>query len=328
MKLATVGTSWITERFLRAAAVTEGLEPYGVFSRSIDKANEFGTPHGATAFYDDYQQLLDDSKVEIVYIGAPNSLHFGYMDRAIDAGKAVICEKPFVSTMKEFQQIKRKVVEKRAFVFEAITTLSMPNFACIKENIKKIAPVRIAKVDFSQYSSRYPQLQAGERTNIFDPAFSGGALYDLGVYGIHLTVGLFGAPQDVVCFSNSEQYSIDTSGMLLLKYPDKVCNITFSKDTHSTTLTEFQGEHGYLTIRGSTGRCDHVGLALAGEEKRNVSLTQSDNPMDYEAAAFVKAIQNDDWDYVLRALNQSEIVMDVLCKARKSAGIVFAADGK
>jgi len=280
MKLATVGTSWITERFLKAAVVTEGLEPYGVFSRSIDKAKAFGAPYGASVFYNDYQQLLDDPNVEIVYIGAPNSLHFGYMDRAIDAGKAVICEKPFVSTMKEFQQIKRKVVEKRAFVFEAITTLSMPNYTSIKENLQKIAPIHIAKVDFSQFSSRYPQLQAGERTNIFDPAFSGGALYDLGVYGVHLAVGLFGAPQDAVCFC----------------------------------------------VRGSTGRCDCIGLALAGEDEQDISLEQSDNPMEYEAAVFVKAIHNNDWNYVMQALNQSETVMDILCKARKSAGIVFEAD--
>lgn len=326
MKLATVGTSWITERFLKAAVVTQGLEPYGVFSRNIDKAKAFGAPYGASVFYNDYQQLLDDPNVEIVYIGAPNSLHFGYMDRAIDAGKAVICEKPFVSTMKEFQQIKRKVVKKRAFVFEAITTLSMPNYTSIKENLQKIAPVHIAKVDFSQFSSRYPQLQAGERTNIFDPAFSGGALYDLGVYGVHLAVGLFGAPQDVVCFFNNKQYGVDTSGMLLLKYPDKVCNITFSKDTHSTTITEFQGEKGYLTVRGSTGRCDCIGLALVGEDEQDISLKQSDNPMEYEAAAFVKAIQNDDWNYVMQALKQSETVMDILCKARKSAGIIFEAD--
>lgn len=326
MKLATVGTSWITERFLRAAKQTDKLQPYAVYSRHLQKAKAFGAPHGSSTYYDNYAAMLRDPAVDVVYIGSPNATHFGQTMQAIDAGKAVICEKPFVSTMGEFQQLKQRIVEKRAFVFEAITNQYMPNYSVIKEGLAKIAPVHLARIDFSQFSSRYPELQAGKLTNVFDPAHSGGALYDLGVYCAHLAVGLFGVPQEVSYFCNSQQYGIDTSGVAVLRYPNLVCTLVCSKDSHSRALTEFQGEGGYLTIQGSTGKCDVVELSTSGAAPVSIAVPQDENPMLYEAQAFADAIERDDFDFVLAALNQSEAVMGVLCKARESAGLVFGAD--
>lgn len=326
MKLATVGTSWITERFLRAAQQTPGLEPYAVFSRDAKKAKEFGAPFGASAGYDSYEAMLNDPAVDVVYIGSPNGLHFSQMMAAIDAGKAVICEKPFVSTMEEFERVKQRVVEKHAFVFEAITNRYVPNIAPIREAIAKIAPLHIVKLDFSQFSSRYPDLQNGKLTNVFDPAYSGGALYDLGVYCAHLAVTLFGKPQEVNYYCNSEQYGIDTSGVAVLRYPNMVCSLVCSKDTHAPGVTEFQGENGYLTITGSLGRCAQVELSLRGETPVSVGLEQDDNPMVYEAQAIARAIESKDFDAVLTELEQSEAVIEILHKARRSAGITFAAD--
>lgn len=328
LKLATIGTSQITDRFLRAAAVTEGLQPYAAFSRDLKKAREFGEPRGAAVFYDDYAKMLADPAVDIVYIGSPNGLHFGQMEQAIEAGKAVICEKAFVSNMAEFELIEEKILKKRAFVFEAITTASMPNFARLRDCLAEIGPVHLAKIDFSQFSSRFPQLKAGERTNIFDPAFSGGALYDIGVYCLHLAVGLFGMPERLSCFCSNRTYGIDTSGIVMLQYPELTCSLTFSKDTQSARLTELQGEKGWITLEGSTGKLDKMTLCRDGEAPRNISLPQHANPMVYEAAAFVKAVVQNDFDYVLRALNQTRQVMELLCRARAEAGIVFAADEK
>lgn len=326
MKLATVGTSWITERFLRAAKQTGKLQPYAVYSRDAQKGKAFGVPHGISTCYHDYGEMLRDPAVDVVYLGSPNATHFDQTMQAVDAGKAVICEKPFVSTMGEFEQLKRRIVEKRAFVFEAITNQYVPNYSIIKEGLAKIAPVRLACIDFSQFSSRYPELQAGRLTNVFDPAYSGGALYDLGVYCAHLAVGLFGEPQEVSYFCNSRQYGIDTSGIAVLRYPDMVCTLVCSKDSYSRAITEFQGEGGYLTVEGSTGKCEVVQLSVSGAAPVSIAVPQDENPMLYEAQAFAGAIERDDFDFVLAALSQSEAVMRVLCNARESAGLVFGAD--
>ena len=328
LRLATVGTSMITERFLNAVDVTEGITPYGVFSRSIEKAKAIGEPHGVAVFYTSYEQLLADDNVDIVYIGSPNSLHFGYAMAAVEAGKAVICEKPFVSNMAEFYELKHKAEEKRAFVFEAITSISMPNMARLREGLREIAPIHLAKIDYSQFSSRFPLLQAGERSNIFSTEFSGGALYDLGVYPAHLAIALFGEPKQVAAFCNSEKFGVDTSGAVMLKYDDLVCTLTFSKDSYSAVNTEFQGEGGYVTVTGSTGRIMNIMLTNTAGQTKNIGVEQDENPMIYEAAAFVKIIEEDDFESVRKAFAQSEGVMKLLCDARKAAGIVFAADKK
>lgn len=326
LKLATVGTSMITERFLSAVDVTEGITPHGVFSRSLGKAEDIGRPHGATVFYTSYEQLLADDDVDVVYIGAPNSLHYGYAIEAMNAGKAVICEKPFVSNMREFYEIKRVAEEKHALIFEAITTHSMPNLPLLRAGLEKIAPVHLAKIDYSQFSSRYPLLLAGERSNIFSAEFSGGALYDLGVYCAHLATELFGEPQNISSFCNSEAFGVDTSGAVLLKYPGLVCALTFSKDTRAAGRTEFQGENGYIELLGSTGRINDFTLTNSNGDTRVISGWQDENPMVYETAEFVRAITERNFGAVRLAMEQSERVMKLLCAAREDAGIVFAAD--
>lgn len=326
LRLATVGTSMITEKFLNAADRTAGLLPYGVFSRSEEKARALGKPHGAEAFYTDYAQLLADDKVDVVYIAAPNSLHYKYMLQAIDAGKAVICEKPFVSNMREFNEIKRKTKEKNAMVLEAITVLSMPNMAVLKNALCSIAPLHLVRIDFSIFSPRYTLLREGERSNIFSTEYSGGAMYDLGVYCAHIAVALFGKPQRITALCNSKEFGVDTSGEVLLQYESMVCALSFSKDTFANAESIFQGENGCVKAFGSPGKLSKLTLTKADGAVEDISLIQDENPMVYEAADFVRIIKNRDNDAVQRAMEQSEAVMQLLCDARKSAGIVFEAD--
>ena len=82
-------------------------------------------------------------------------------------------------TARELEKLRALAKEKRLMLFEAITTIHLPNYELIRQNIGKIGPIRFIQANYSQYSSRYDTFLAGETPNIFNPAFSGGALVDM-----------------------------------------------------------------------------------------------------------------------------------------------------
>ena len=71
----------------------------GVVSRDAAKAKEFADRFGAAAAYDDYQALLDDPAVDVVYLATPNAMHADQVVAAAEAGKHVLCDKPLATTV-------------------------------------------------------------------------------------------------------------------------------------------------------------------------------------------------------------------------------------
>src|SRR5699024_6603330 len=103
MKIATIGTGCIVERFLDAVGQEEGVECYGVYSRTGGKARQRADEFGIGMTFTDMDKMMDDTNYDTVYVASPNSLHYDYVKRALENGKHVICEKPFTSTLRELE---------------------------------------------------------------------------------------------------------------------------------------------------------------------------------------------------------------------------------
>src|SRR5699024_11231823 len=71
-------------------------------------------------------------------VASPNSLHYDYVKRALENGKHVICEKPFTSTLRELEELIALSKKKGLFLFEAITTIHLPHFKVVRENLGRI----------------------------------------------------------------------------------------------------------------------------------------------------------------------------------------------
>ena len=125
--------------------------------------------------------MLEQADIDTVYIAVPNHLHASFTLQALAAGKHVIVEKPFASTDAEVAQVIEEARARGLFVYEAVSTLYLPNYLRIKEWLPRIGTVKIVTCNYSQYSSRYDAFCAGTVLPAFNPAMSGGALMDLGV---------------------------------------------------------------------------------------------------------------------------------------------------
>ena len=275
--------------------------------------------------YTDLDAMLADPDIDLIYIATPNSLHYGQAKAALLAGKNVLCEKPFVPTVAEADDLIGLAKERHLFLFEAITTAHHPNYALVKEHLPDIGPLRIVSCTFCQYSSRYDALLSGQVPPVFDPACCGGALMDLGVYNVSYVVGLFGAPNKVHYAANIAR-GIDTSGVLTMEYRSFKAVSINAKDSSSPARYIIQGTKGYLLQKSTANFCGGVTFHpyKGREEHFNLSAGRPRQAAEFHAIA--RAIESGDQELCSRMLDTSVAVSRVLTVARRSADIKFPCD--
>ena len=194
----------------------------------------------------DYQAFLMDQSFDTVYIGLTNVLHYQYAKDAIVVGKHVIVEKPFTVTVAEAKELQVLAVKHECMLFEAILSRYSKNYERLKDELPKIGNIKLIQANFSKYSSRYDEFRKGIVTPTFDKAHAGGALMDLNVYNIHFVVGLFGMPKNVQYYPNLAENGVDTSGILMMEYPNFQAVCTAAKDSTSDPFVIIQGEEGTI----------------------------------------------------------------------------------
>lgn len=322
IKVGTIGTGFIVEWFLTSVADNDGIACEAVFSRSMTKGRALADKYQIQKVYTDFEAMLEDPEINFIYVASPNSLHYTYALQSLQAGKHVICEKPFTTTVREADELIKTAKAGNLFLFEAITTLYMPNYQLIKTKLPLLGPIRMVQCNFSQYSSRYDKLLNQEITNVFDPAFGGGTLVDLNIYNLHFCCGLFGMPQEIRYFVNKWENGIDTSGVLILKYPSFICTCIGAKDSSSQNLTQIQGEKGYLQVHKEVSMCRDITIKTKDLDE-HYELQDKMISLYYEVREFVRLFETHDLTSCYQTLAYSRQIVELLVKARQDAGIVF-----
>lgn len=325
MNLGIVGTGMIAQ--LVAPHLAEwGCTPHAVAGtpETLDETRRLAEKIGAECVFANYDKLLACESVDVVYLAVPNSLHYSFARQALAAGRHVIVEKPFCSNARETEELCNLARAHNLMLFEAISTIHLPNFARIRELLPRLGDIKVVSVNYSQYSRRYDKFRAGEVLPAFDPAKSGGAIMDLGLYNMHYLVGLFGAPQGVSYLANVER-GIDTSGVATLNYGSFKAVSIAAKDCAAPARYVIQGTSGYLVQETPANRCGAVALHL-NDGTEEMFDESPELQWESEFRAFARMIEVGDTEGCYRLLDHSLTVSRVLTEARLSAGVVFPAD--
>lgn len=133
IKWGIIGAGNIANRFANSLEeVTDG-ELYAVANRTIEKAETFKANHPCEKAYGSYQELLDDDQVDAVYIALPHKYHLEWVLKAIQAGKAILCEKPATINQAEVSKIEAALNAKPVFFMEAMKSRFTPAYQAVKE---------------------------------------------------------------------------------------------------------------------------------------------------------------------------------------------------
>ncbi|MFM2481959.1 Gfo/Idh/MocA family protein [Celerinatantimonas sp. YJH-8] len=327
MKVALVGSGKIVLSCIDALNQLEDIEIAALCVRpqSRQKGEQLQHQHHIQKLYTDYAALLADETIDFVYLGIPNNLHFQYAQAALQAGKHVICEKPFTSTYTETSQLAELAKQNQLFLFEAITSIHTPCFKRFQSALAQLGDIKLIQCNYSQYSSRYDAYVQGNVHPVFDPAMSGGALYDINLYNVYLVIALFGEPVDIHYYCNQGFNGIDTSGTLFLQYADFIAVCSGAKDSESPGYVTVQGTQGYARIISPPNVCNSIELNIQGKVETQQD-SQDVNHMVYEFEQFKSLYDAGDLKTCYQLLDMALTVSNTLEQARKEVGIVFPGD--
>lgn len=222
-----LGTGWMAERFAKTLATLEGTRIAAVMSRDRARAEAFRTRWGALKAHDDEAELVNDPGVDVVYIATPNTHHFQASLLALNAGKAVLCEKPLAMNASEARAIADLARARGLFCMEAMWTRFLPLYRHLDEVVEACGlgnPVAL----HAELGHAIP-FEANGR--FFNPALGGGALLDLGVYGISIATRLFGPPSQVISTATLGPSGVDEQCSIFLKFPDGQASLDCSLNT-------------------------------------------------------------------------------------------------
>jgi D-xylose 1-dehydrogenase (NADP+, D-xylono-1,5-lactone-forming) len=188
-----LSTARINQSIIKAAAESDLAHVLAVASRDAARAEAYAREHGIERSYGSYEALLDDSDVEAVYISLPNAMHGGWTLRALEAGKHVLCEKPFSRHPDEVEQAFDLADSAGLVLSEGFMWRHHPQTAKLVELVADgaIGPLRVVRAAFSF------QLAAvhGAGDARFDPDLDGGSLMDVGSYCLSAIRLLGGEPE-------------------------------------------------------------------------------------------------------------------------------------
>jgi predicted dehydrogenase len=220
---------------------------YAVASRDIEKAARFAMDHGFMEAYPDYDALINDPNIDAIYNPLPNSMHAEWSIKALQAGKHVLCEKPFASNAEEAKRMIAAARRNNRMIMEAFMYRLHPQTAKVERLIKSgiIGDLRIIRAAFG----------FGINTEAYNvrlvKELAGGCLMDVGCYCINAIRAFFGdEPSSVIGWAEYDRkLKVDMTFSGTLAYKDgRVGIFTSSFKSVLDCAVEIVGTKGRIFI--------------------------------------------------------------------------------
>ncbi len=191
-----------------------GLKIQAVATRDMARTNAFADQFNIPNRHPDYESLVADPEVDVIYISTVQTLHRDHALLAIEAGKHVLLEKPFTMNASDAHEIYAAAKRKKVFVMEAMWTRFLPTMVAVFAAIEagEIGTPHFVYADHSQFLpiERAPRLWNREQ--------GGGAHYDLGIYPMHMAIRTLGFPDSVSGKSMMTDTGVDSATAAVLQY--------------------------------------------------------------------------------------------------------------
>ncbi|MDZ4821302.1 MAG: Gfo/Idh/MocA family oxidoreductase [Planctomycetota bacterium] len=258
-----------------------------IASRDRSTAQQWAAEFSIPRAHGSYEELLADPTVDAVYIPLPNEMHLPYVDAAAKAGKHILCEKPLALNEEEAQRMVEVASNFGVQLMEAFMWRHHPRVTKARELLAagRIGELRLVKMDFS--------FQLNPSDWRADPKRGGGALFDLGCYGIN-AARLFSGMEPIesrgwTVFSKS---GVDMTSGIQIRFPNNVqALIDCSFECPDRNRIEIVGTGGSIELRNGVLPQEGDGLILTTSTGSETIFVQHADQYAEQVNAFCTAIQ-------------------------------------
>ena len=295
-KWGILGPGGIARAFAKDLQLLEAHEVAAVGSRTLSNAQEFAKTFGGTA-YGSYEELVADPTVDAIYVATPHPSHKENVITALNAGKPVLCEKPFAVNAHEAREMVAAAEKNGVALMEAMWARFLPHYADVREIIASgvLGQILTVQADHGQ------RLADRNIPRLVEPSLAGGALLDLGIYPVSFAHMILGNPEKITASAVLTDKGVDAQTSMIFDYADgaqAILTTTMIEQTPCRAVVA--GVNGWLEIDRTFYNPTSMRVVLFDDSVTQYPHTYTGHGLREQAEAFKKLVQS--------GKNQSEIL--------------------
>ena len=323
LRFAILGAGSIARTMAKTLnGMRDEIEPYAIAARDKDRAEAFRKEYGFTVSYGSYEDMLNDPKVDLVYIAVPHSHHCQWTIAALNTGKNVLCEKSFAANESQAREMIELAEKKKLLLTEAIWPRYMPSRKIIDD---AIASGIIGKVHTVTANLGYP-LSHIER--MIRPELAGGSLLDLSVYVLNFaSMVLRDNIRKLTASCTKTETGVDAQENFFIEYENGAMSSLFATMYAETNrMGVICGDKGFIEVENVNNPQKVTAFRLEGYGKVQIGswpIPQQITGYEYEVRSAIKAIEEGRIECPEMPHSETLTLMRQMDEARKQFGVVF-----
>ena len=313
----------IAQAFARDLSYFNNHIVAAVGSRSKESADSFATEFPGCVAYGSYEELVSDPTLDAIYVATPHPYHVSNTVLALNAGKPVLCEKPFTINAGEARQMKAAADANGVALMEAMWARFLPHMHRVREILASgvLGDIWAVEADHGQRLSDYANPRHWE------PSLGGGALLDLGIYPISFAHMVLGKPDSITSSATFTDKGVDASSTAIFNYKSGAQAILTSNMMVSTSCR--------ASICGTLGKIE-IDRTFYNPASMRVIMhdgTTTEYPNDYkghglreQAKEFERVVRSGAMNSPILTPEESIEIMGSLDEIRRQIGLIYPSE--
>jgi len=322
-KWGILGAGNIANQLATDLKILSNAKLHAIASRSEARAYEFAGKYDIPVHYSRWEDLSADPDVDIVYIATHHPFHFENSLACLNAGKAVLCEKPFTMNKRELDQLVSTARNKKIFLMEAFWTRFLPSIQKILEITEsgELGTLQNIHADIGY------RLEFDPIHRLYDPAKGGGSLLDMGVYPVFISLLMAGIPDKIHAITRLAETGVDQSCNMIFEHNQ---NIVSSLSCTARAVTPVEAsllfEKGWIRMESLWFTPGPITIHRPGQQPEIIEFKEPGKGYHYEAAEVMRCLDEGLTESPLLPLDFSLDLMGTLDRVREIGGIRYSQD--
>lgn len=317
-----LGPGGIAHKFADALKVIRDAEIIAVGSRDLQRADVFARMFDVPHRHGSYLELANNPEVDVVYVATPHPFHKACAMLCLEAGKAVLCEKPLTVDAKQAGALIACAREHKQFLMEAMWTRFIPVMVKVREWLAAgvIGEPRMLTADFG---NRVELTAENMKGRLFALELAGGAMLDIGVYTVSLASMVFGAPTEITSLAHIGETGVDEQAAVLLSYDaGQIASLSCAITTRTSQDARIFGTKGSIYIPNFS-RATSVTLEVLGKEPVQIETPFTSNGFEYQVLEVIKCLRAGKLESDMMPLDESLSIIKAMDVARAQWGLKY-----
>ncbi len=322
IKWGILGPGKIAGKFAKDLLKVADAIPYAVASTQAERAISFAKEYHFQKHFDSYESMLADPALEVVYIATPHVFHHQNTLMCLQAGKAVLCEKPFAMNLGQVEEMINLAKQKNVFLMEALWTRFLPHFQYVLDIIQKKTFGKLLSLE-ADFGIDVP---FDEHSRLYNKSLGGGGLLDVGIYPVFASLQFLGYPIEIQAHADFATTGVDSRCEMLFKHGNKAeSKLYCSTVKRTSTEAKLVFEKGSILMNSRFHEPSTVTISSA-EGTKTIDFNYQTNGYYYEAAHVTDCLQKGLKESPLMNFESSRDLIKLLDAVRSNIGLKYEGD--